>query len=695
MPTTPKGLATVAFLKTRLDEGHDHLGLLEPLIFDALSRIQRGDFIAAEISAIVLERTGVAVPSGTVHTLLGRCARRQLLRREGGRFFRTNRPIPGAAFDERRATFEQEQRLLGQDLEDFATGAGCEFGSAENALAALATFVSDNKVPLLLEEDIPESPLDRSSLDRKQTRTIARFITDRCLPSESLRGRLASLVEGILIEDALLLRDFPASNQKFENLMVFLDTAILLAAIGLTGVANAVAAKEGLSLVRDAGGRTLAFTRTIDEMRRILSVYEVKLQTTEGRMSLLPTALTHYILSTRQTPSDIRMISSTIEQRLSKIGVQIREIPPHKAEYTFDEKKLAESLVSHDHPNVDAPRVRHDVDCVAAVLTIRGNHRATNVERSGAIFSTTSGSVVSAIQKWYASEETNVNSAPPIVHHWALTTIAWLKKPASAPNLKLHELAAICVAAMRPSRQTWHKLIETLRKLRQDGLITDDETAAVVASDLTEPLLTSLDDEVEPDADSILDAIDRVRDTYRQEARREVENIATDALDRARQTREAADAAIRAANRDAVLAQELANDAISRRNSVIDAVTAKIDQQAGRAATFIYWTLAVICAISMALAIPGVFESIGPLGKWIARGILIAAGCWYTFSGIKDRSLPDVRLRLKHLIAEYRMRQWFPVEQCQHVGDVLHLSHPQPKAALEATDNSEGGPPHE
>jgi hypothetical protein len=42
----PKGLATVAFLKTKLDEGVDHLGLFEPLILDALGHVATPDFLA-------------------------------------------------------------------------------------------------------------------------------------------------------------------------------------------------------------------------------------------------------------------------------------------------------------------------------------------------------------------------------------------------------------------------------------------------------------------------------------------------------------------------------------------------------------------------------------------------------------------------------------------------------------------------
>ncbi len=69
---------------------------------------------------------------------------------------------------------------------------------------------------------------------------------------------------------------------------------------------------------------------------------------------------------------------------------------------------------------------------------------------------------------------------PPIVHQAALTPIACLKKPAAAPGVKISELAALCVAVMRPTHKTWKKFVDALRRLRAEGTITDDETAAIV-----------------------------------------------------------------------------------------------------------------------------------------------------------------------------------------------------------------------
>jgi hypothetical protein len=97
---------------------------------------------------------------------------------------------------------------------------GVQIASPTEALLSLATFISDNKVNVIVNEPLADSPLERSSLDRKLTRLIARFITETCLQSAELRPSLAALTEGILLEDTLFMRDMPQAEQKFQNLLV-------------------------------------------------------------------------------------------------------------------------------------------------------------------------------------------------------------------------------------------------------------------------------------------------------------------------------------------------------------------------------------------------------------------------------------------------------------------------------------------
>src|SRR5689334_20104104 len=142
MSYTPKGLATVALLKTRLDAGHDHLALFEPLILDALLHLTTQDFIAQDIKAVLNERTGIFLPVSAVQTLLGRCTRRGLVTRQGGRFFRTATPLVDPLLDTTRAGLQADQARLGAAFMAYAAESSVEISTPDEAVAALATFVS-------------------------------------------------------------------------------------------------------------------------------------------------------------------------------------------------------------------------------------------------------------------------------------------------------------------------------------------------------------------------------------------------------------------------------------------------------------------------------------------------------------------------------------------------------------------------
>ena len=547
MPYTPQGLVTVAFLKTQLDAGYDHLSLFEPLVIDALNRISARDLIASEVRQVIFDSTNLKIPVPTVQTLLGRCAKSGYLDRNGGRFHKTNFPIPPSNIASASAPIKEGQLRLGHALAEYSQRASIAFISSDEAVQSLASFISANKLQILLNQ----APVESGHFNLKQTRNFARFITERCIPDPELSTPLKSLLEGILLADVLLMRDIQSAQIKFNGCAVFLDTHILLAALGLNGPADELATKEGMAAIRNAGAQTLAFERTVVEIRGILRVYEDKLGTNEGRLSLFPTSMTSYMIANRYTPADVKVIALELEQRLRRIGIAIRDFPSHVPEHTLDEQSLTRLLSSYGGSSVE-PRVRHDVDCAAAILTLRLGHVAHDLERCDAVFSTTSGSVVKSVQEWYTSQQGQGIS--PFVHHAFLTTLAWLKKPAFSPDLKLHELAAVCLSAIRPTEAAWEKMLSTLRQYVAEGRMSDDESVAIVANGLTEALLSKLDDDFEPDSSSINEAIERVREELRREhakaAEIEIERVREESQSQVRaalnREQAARDAALRA-----------------------------------------------------------------------------------------------------------------------------------------------------
>jgi hypothetical protein len=518
-------------------------------------------------------------------------------------------------------------------LRTFAAESGTPMNGPD-ALMTLATFIAANKVALILGEVLTrENERSTSALSLKLSRTVARFVSQRCLASAELSKALEALTEGLVLKDALMLSDLADLGARFHRLTVALDTPVLLAALDLAGVANGIAAREFISLSQHAGAKLIVFAPTRSEVRGILSMYENHLGTAQGRLSLFRNEVTQHVLAAKLAPSDMRALSALFDRRLTELGIAIQDTPPRVPAYTMNENALAEALMDPRDLDPDRPRIRHDVDCVAGILTLRGGRSDTSLDRCVAVFCSSTTQVVRNVQRWYSDQ--GGRGVPPMVHIVALSSIAWLKRPASAKGFMLHELSAYCSAILRPKRATWEAFTTTLRKLREDGSLSDDEAVAIVASDLTEPLLSQLDDEYEPDSDTILDAIERVRKSYQQNA----ENAAVMAIARARSEVQLAEEDAASANRQTFHIKSV----IERRAGVIGTSIANL----------FYGTIIFAYLASAILSVPGVFESIPKPIRFAARVLLLVTSVFVVVSWRKGTSLNDYRVAVRNALAAW------------------------------------------
>lgn len=513
MKQVVRGLTTLAFLKAELDAGRDHVSIFQPIVTDAVHSLEVRDFTVPDIQELIVARTGIDVPGAYISTLLRRMTRRGALERSEGRYTRLGGAGQEAGLEERKAAIGRDLMFLGRAFGDYVRSAGPEYAevSDERGLEMLADFVRQYRASLMLEEAVPAQHSAATKRERRLARHVAQFITNECLESDSLRPILRSLVEGIVLQDVLLLRDVAQPEQRFRDLLVALDTPVLLALNGLTGRANESAVSYGVTLLRDCGARIAVFHDTVEEANRILRLYEERMGSTDGRLSLWLTPLTQYMLQARLSPTDINVVRTTLAARTRNKGVEVIVRPERDARYTLNEKDLEVRLADRTTRDTSEPRVLHDVNCVAAVLTLRRGFATASLERSRAIFSTTAGRVIRTINTWF-EESAGSGHIPPLIHHEQLTALAWLKKPATASGLQLLELAVVCNAILMPTRQTWDACTAELRRLLAEGVITDDETAVLVASGLLEPALTEFEDSDEPYADTMAQAVERGRE---------------------------------------------------------------------------------------------------------------------------------------------------------------------------------------
>lgn len=239
-----KGLATLALLKVNFDQGHDHIEMFMPFVRDCVASLPNDEFGSEEIRALVRDRHELTLPESVLGTLLARSARRGELRRSEGRYRRIGLRVASPTVTEVRERIGGEHVNLATALRAFALGRGIQIESDEEALALILRFFEQFHVALLID-DTP-GPLFRLNevVTRRQAALVARFLEDTFARDPIRTEYVRRMLEGFVLQNALLLKDLGLATRRFQRLVVYLDTGFILRALGLAGADHATSAQD-------------------------------------------------------------------------------------------------------------------------------------------------------------------------------------------------------------------------------------------------------------------------------------------------------------------------------------------------------------------------------------------------------------------------------------------------------------------
>lgn len=523
----PRGLVTVAYLKAQLDGGSDHLGIFMPLVLDVLPQIEAGSFTTTEVQEAVYKTHGLAIPQSTLQSLLKRAVTRKLLRRETGRFWKeADGQPPHVEVALQKAAIEDDQTRLAEALRAHASRRGLDIDSADAALGLLFEFIEAEQVDLLLNRPaIRTLKRERGDLNRP---IVAEFIRDVVAADPALSTVLNRMLEGLVLYHTAFQPNINPAAKRFPDLAVFFDSNLVRQALGYEGGAAGTLMRETIQVLKAAGASCFVFDKTVAEIRRILAMYERKLGTAAGRASLRQGAMARHFLTKKYSVSDVREMQALLETEIEALGLRVHKSPARIPEFTSGEAALTKRLLSPTLQDELEPRLVHDVDCVAGVLTLRKGNRSNSIESAKAVFATSSSLFIVNARSWWTEDERDAG-IEPVVHIRALANVAWLKHPKLSADFKLRELVALCAAAMRPGQATWDRFLHHLKELQDSNRLTSDEATAIVVSSLSEDLLRAAeletDDDNDLDANTLDEIVARVKEDYAAGAHQEMNSM--------------------------------------------------------------------------------------------------------------------------------------------------------------------------
>lgn len=462
-------IASLALLKVNWDKRKDYIENFVPFAAECLRLMPSAATTSADLQAEIVKRFGFKIPQEALKTILHRAAKRGYVYRKDRRYLKNQGKLNELNFARSQNEALRRTKALVKKLQSFAATKYSTILTDEEAELELFSYLKHNSEQLGLLTDQMEA-----STPPSQSRQVVAnaFVVHVVNHDPEGYDYLETVYKGAMLANALFFPSLSQIGQRFQNVSIYLDSNVLLMALGLAGEALADPYRELIDLARELGSSICCFEDTADEIRRYLTFVVVALRdknvTSDGFSSIL-----EHCLTTGVSPSDIEILSGNLEKELQKLGVSIRRKPSHSIPLSVAERKL-EILLRESMEHRTEEALHHDVDCLTAVHRLRDGQRLREIETCRALFVSTSQRL-SQISAQFFEEHFGNTTAPHCMTAQTFTTIVWLKKPVRAQDLPMKRLVADCYAALNPSDSLWNRYRAELERLRKVDELSEDD----------------------------------------------------------------------------------------------------------------------------------------------------------------------------------------------------------------------------
>ncbi|GFO57266.1 hypothetical protein GMSM_42730 [Geomonas sp. Red276] len=486
---TVQTLTSLAMLKVDLDQQHrNYVDYVSPFVVDVLNADRPEIICDASIADKLLQHFGLKVPTKAVQHVLRRLHRKSYLEMENGVFTVTTK-LPTLSLDQTRskAMVHIEGVLNGLIEEAKAHNLTWSVDEATRAATAfLGMFTVDCLRTYVFNTALPVVPEKKSV----EMYVVSKFITKAQARHDAAFESFIILVKGLMYSNALLCPDLESLEKKFQNLTFYLDTPLLLNAMGLQGPDAKRAADELLTLLKKLKGSLSAFTHTVVETQQVISAAAINFTN--------PRATGRVIEEARRSGvplSDLILARDSVDERLRAMGITVKRTPDYTVDYQIDEREFEEILASEVFYKGESALL-NDLNSIRSIYVLRQGRQPVRLEDSVAVFVTPNERFAKAAFR-AGRNHNSTREISSVITAYSLANIAWLKSPVEAPALPLTETLALCYAALEPPADLFKKYVQEMDRLLESGQITprDHEILRLSPSARDELMELTLGDE--------------------------------------------------------------------------------------------------------------------------------------------------------------------------------------------------------
>jgi hypothetical protein len=470
-------LVSFAMLRVRWDDQNSsYIDNFVPLVAHCVKSSGATAIATQDVQRQLQERFGLAIPQHALSTVIRRGARQGLFRVKHHMLVPDEQALESTNLE---PSYQRAQRAYTQLLNKFLTFVKEKYGrnySEPEVDDAFLAYVTDRAIPIVRLTLLGRGYQPHLGNLGELELMIADFIVHLSQADVEGFDHLDMIVRGCMLATALYLPDPNDQGRKVTDLVVYVDTPIIVELLGLLDDAREEAASELVKLLQDLGARIACFSHTLQETENLLTASSQILSagSIEGRRV---NEIVSYAVSRGLGRTELEMKAATVEDTLHDLGLTVRDAPDYRVQTTCDEKRMEEvlqSVVGYARPETR----QYDVKSLAAIWRLRNGHSQRHLESARAIFLTSNESLVRASAEFFG-ETPNGFEVPVCTLDSQLATVAWLKKPMAAPDLPKRQIVADCIAALEPGKRLWERFLDVVEQTHEAGGVTEEEYATL------------------------------------------------------------------------------------------------------------------------------------------------------------------------------------------------------------------------
>jgi hypothetical protein len=628
-----QALTSLAILTVNWEHNHDIVDSFVPLVAECLRQDGEKPVSALDLQEQVEATFGLKIPIGALHGIVARCKKRGYVRQAQGAYIPIPKNLKELNFAPDRAEALRQHGCLLDKLRAFARERYEIEWTEEDADGALLGYLQENTLPVLVAATDGD-PLPKPKKQSRRTKHVVSAFAGHLDEADDEGFKcLETVVKGHVLSTVLFYPKLGEVEAKFADLDVYLDTPILLPAIGYSEEGVRIQCQEMLDLLRELGAKLKCFHHTEEEAAGVLEAEAAHMR---GKV----TEPTEYSTTKPFTLAEVEEMLIKLPTKLNQLGIEIVDTPDWTE--APDEIELAEAIEGEIHYARDKAREK-DVMSLAAVYRLRGGKRMLIFERAHAIFLTSNTSLARASTNFFHDVDSK-GAVPICMTSTLMTRLAWVKKPMAAPELPRHLVIASSYAALNPSNALWRKYLDEVERRREKGEVSDEEYYLLRSTrEAREALVeTTLGDEEAFTAGTYDEVLARMKATVQAEA-----------------------LAIADKERDEKLAAQAEGDRHRHLAEGLDRVhREQIDKHARLAGALAGWGVALVVGLAVLIGVLASIPGFPLLDVKALEWRVLIWICLATFIAltlhtvlVKHVSVRDLRLRVSGWVEE-KYREW-------------------------------------